>query len=113
MPSGVLEGKFALITGGSRGMGREMAVAYAMAGAAGLAITAAPGTDEQKSEIEDELKEVVAAIGAEGGKGIALLGDVANAEDCTRVVEETVKVFGALHILINNAGATMSRTLDD
>ena len=104
MPSGVLDGKFALITGGSRGMGREMAIAYAKAGAAGVAITAAPGTDEKGSEIEDELNEVLVAIEREGGKGIALLGDVAKAQDCTRVVEETIKGFGALHILINNAG---------
>ncbi len=104
MTEGVLKGKFALITGGSRGLGREMAVAYAKAGAAGIAITAAPGTDEQESEIQEELNEVLSAIEAEGGKAFALLGDVANAEDCTRVVEETVKSFGALHILINNAG---------
>ncbi len=104
MAGGVLEGKYALITGGSRGMGREMAIAYAKAGAAGIAITAAPGTDEQSSEIQDELNEVLAAVENEGGKCITLLGDVANTEDCIRVVEETVKAFGALHILINNAG---------
>ena len=96
MPSGVLDGKFALITGGSRGMGREMAIAYAKAGAAGVAITAAPGYDEKGSEIEDELNEVLVAIEGEGGKGIALLGDVAKANDCTRVVEETIKGFGTV-----------------
>ncbi|MBT3792340.1 MAG: D-threitol dehydrogenase, partial [Rhodospirillales bacterium] len=40
-----LSGKVAIITGGSRGLGREMACAYAAAGAAGIAITAAPGAD--------------------------------------------------------------------
>ena len=62
MPSGVLDGKFALITGGSRGMGREMAIAYAKAGAAGVAITAAPGTDEKGSEIEDELTRCLSPL---------------------------------------------------
>ncbi|MBK17640.1 MAG: hypothetical protein CMM52_02195 [Rhodospirillaceae bacterium] len=104
MADRVLEGKIALITGGSRGLGREMAVAYAKAGAAGIAITAAPGTDEQESEIQEELDEVLSAIQVEGSKGISLLGDVASADDCARVVEETVKEFGTLHILINNAG---------
>jgi len=101
---GVLNGKIALITGGSRGLGREMAVAYAKAGVAGLAITAAPGTDEQTAEIQEELDEVLSAVEAFGGKAITLLGDVTNAKDCAWVVEQTVKTFGALHILINNAG---------
>ncbi|MEE2655127.1 MAG: SDR family oxidoreductase [Pseudomonadota bacterium] len=104
MADKVLEGRFALITGGSRGLGKEMAIAYARAGAAGIVITAAPGSDETTAEINDELNDVLLAIEKENCKGIALVGDVSNAEDCKRVIEKTIRAFGALNILINNAG---------
>ena len=54
MASGILEGKIALITGGARGLGREMALAYAQAGAAGIAITAAPGSDEKSIRVKKQ-----------------------------------------------------------
>lgn len=99
-----LEGKVAIITGGSRGLGREMAIGFAAAGCAGVTITAAPGVDEATADIEAELNEVMAAVAHAAGKGLAIVADVANTEDCHRVVAETVKTFGALHILVNNAG---------
>ena len=57
MTEQALKGRVALITGGARGMGREMAVAYARAGAAGVCITAAPGSDETGDAIRAELDE--------------------------------------------------------
>jgi NAD(P)-dependent dehydrogenase (short-subunit alcohol dehydrogenase family) len=99
-----LSGKVAIITGGSRGLGREMACAYAAAGAAGIAITAAPGADEDRDGIDAELNAVIADIEKAGGKGLAIIADVADAADCQRTVDETLKAFGALHILVNNAG---------
>ncbi len=99
-----LEGKVAIITGGSRGLGREMAIAFAGAGCAGVTITAAPGSDEQTADIEAELDHTLAAVEHAGGNGLKVVADVANTDDCHRVVAQTVKTFGALHILVNNAG---------
>lgn len=98
-----LQGKVAIITGGARGLGREMAIAFAEAGAAGVTVTAAPGFDETAEGIEAEILETLAAVHEAGGEGLGCLADVADIEDCRRVVEETTGAFGDLHILVNNA----------
>ncbi len=103
MASKQLDGKVAIITGGSRGLGREMAIGFAAAGAAGVAITAAPGSDEAADLIQAELNEVLAEIETAGGQGIAILAEVSDAEDCKRVVYETIQAFGSIHIIVNNA----------
>ncbi len=101
-----LEGKVAIVAGASRGMGREIAVTYAAAGAKGVVVTAAPARDETRGAIEAELAEAVAAIDAAGGAGtgLGLVADATSFADCERVVAETVKTFGALHVLFHNAG---------
>jgi len=99
-----LDGKIVIITGASRGLGREMALGFAQAGALGVTITAAPASDEQTSAIQAELDDTIKAVEAAGGHSLALVADVASETDCERVVAETVERFGGLHILVNNAG---------
>ena len=93
--SGKLEGKVALITGGDSGIGRAVAVLFAREGA-DVAITHLP---EEKTDAQ-ESKE---AIEAEGRKGLAIEGDVRQSEFCRRAIDRTVKGFGKLDILVNNA----------
>lgn len=88
-----LKGKSALVTGSSRGLGAAIAVALAEAGAdvAVHGSQLAPATTEQK----------VLALGV---RSVALAGDVGEAAVCARLVDETVRHFGAIDILVNNAG---------
>jgi NAD(P)-dependent dehydrogenase (short-subunit alcohol dehydrogenase family) len=92
--SGKLEGKVALITGGDSGIGRAVAVLFAREGA-DVAVT-------YLTEEADALG-TVAAIEAEGRKGVALAGDVRNRRTCQRLVRDTVRRLGGLNVLVNNA----------
>lgn len=89
-----LDGRVALVTGAARGLGRTMAQALARAGAA-VAFVDLDGAERAAAEVAD-------APG--GGKVIGLVGDITRQEDCARTVAATRETFGALHILVNNAG---------
>jgi NAD(P)-dependent dehydrogenase (short-subunit alcohol dehydrogenase family) len=99
---GRLAGKVALITGGGTGIGRAVAVAFAREGAR----VAVAGRRVEK------LQEVVREIGALGGEGLTVACDVAAAAHAARAVRETVEHFGALHVLVNNAGALNAATVE-
>ncbi|MGD0266477.1 MAG: SDR family oxidoreductase [Candidatus Methylomirabilota bacterium] len=100
MASGDLSGKTAIVTGAGRGLGRAMALGLARAGA-NVVITAA--------RTRLELDAVVDGVAqAPPGRTVcALMADVTRDEDCRRVVSETIREFGAVHILVNNAGRGM------
>ncbi|MGF1938096.1 MAG: 3-oxoacyl-ACP reductase family protein [Nostoc sp. ChiQUE02] len=98
-----LTGKVALVTGGSRGLGAAIAKRLAHDGATvALTYTSSP----QKAD------EVVLAIEAAGGQGLAIRADSANVEAVKNAVAETVKAFGRLDILVNNAGVAALAPID-
>ncbi len=90
-----LEGRVALVTGGSRGIGRAICEALAAEGAA-VAVNYRSG--------KQQADEVVASITQAGGRAVAVAGDVAEYEQAEQIIARTVEGLGGLHILINNAG---------
>lgn len=90
-----LKGKVALITGGDSGIGRSVAVLYAREGA-NVAIVYLP-------EEEKDAKETAEHIEKEGGKSLLIPGDVKDSKFCDEAVEKTVKKFGKIDVLVNNA----------
>jgi NAD(P)-dependent dehydrogenase (short-subunit alcohol dehydrogenase family) len=91
-----LAGETAIVTGAGRGFGRAIAKGLAAAGAA-VTVTA---------RSKNQLDETVALIEREGGRALAVAGDVTNRADVARAVEAAEKKFGAATILVNNAGIT-------
>jgi NAD(P)-dependent dehydrogenase (short-subunit alcohol dehydrogenase family) len=92
--SGRLKGKIALITGGDSGIGRAVAVAMAREGAK-IAIV---DLEEHK-----DAEETVRLVADEGSEAIKFAGDIADESFCEQAVDDTVKTFGRLDILVNNA----------
>jgi len=90
-----LDGKVALVTGGSRGIGRGICIALARAGAY-VAIN--------YHEREDAAHDVLRELERLGSNAIVVQADVAVQDQVERMVKAVVKHFGALHILVNNAG---------
>jgi NAD(P)-dependent dehydrogenase (short-subunit alcohol dehydrogenase family) len=92
--SGKLEGMAAIVTGGDSGIGRAVAVLFAREGADVAILHLAEEVDA---------KETVAAVENEGRRAIAIAGDVKDPAFCERAVAKTVREFGRLDILVNNA----------
>jgi NAD(P)-dependent dehydrogenase (short-subunit alcohol dehydrogenase family) len=93
--SGKLQNKSALITGGDSGIGRSVAVLYAREGA-NVAIVYLPEEDKDARETAEHIER-------EGGKSLLIPGDVKDSKFCEEAIEKTVKEFGGLDVLVNNA----------
>ena len=99
-----LKGRSAIVTGGSKGIGFAIATRFLQSGA-DVAIV---------GRTKETLDEAVAALkkSANGGKVIGAQGDVGSAADLQRVYDETMKAFGKVDIIVNNAGTSRAMTFD-
>jgi 3-oxoacyl-[acyl-carrier protein] reductase len=97
MPERALQGQVALVTGGSRGIGRAVALALARDGA-GVAISYRARAEEAAA--------VVAELGRQGVESRSFQADLADPDAPARLVEAVVAGFGRLDVLVNNAGIT-------
>lgn len=107
--AGTCEGKVALVTGGSRGLGKAIAERLASEGAA-VAVTAR--TLDPDPRYVGSLRETCEGIRAAGGTAVAVQADLSRAEDRERLMAEVTEQVGAPDILVNNAAVTFLRPLD-
>ncbi|UJL45545.1 SDR family oxidoreductase [Virgibacillus sp. NKC19-16] len=98
-----LEGKTAIVTGGARGLGAQIAEIYAEGGANVVVCSRKYDACKEKSE---ELKKL-------GVDSLAFSCDVSNQDDIKKIVEGTLEHFGAIDILVNNSGATWGAPVVD
>jgi len=101
---GDLEGRRALVTGAGLGIGQGIALEFARQGARVVVHYAGSASGAA---------ETVAEIQRDGGEAYAVQGDLRLAVECTRVVDEALRLLGGLDILVNNAGVTRSQSFLD
>jgi NAD(P)-dependent dehydrogenase (short-subunit alcohol dehydrogenase family) len=101
--SGRLTGKYTLITGGSSGIGRACALAFAAEGAQVAVL----------GRRSDSLQRVVEEIAAQQGSAMAVVADVTDAAAVRHALEAIAERFPALHVLVNNAGTSYVGTIEE
>jgi 3-oxoacyl-[acyl-carrier protein] reductase len=97
-----MEGKVALVTGSSRGIGRAIALELALQGAKVVVNHRASA---------EQAAEVVAAIQTQGGEAVAMAADVSDFDQAQQLVKTTISSLGSIDILVNNAGTTRDKLL--
>jgi 3-oxoacyl-[acyl-carrier protein] reductase len=95
-----LEGKVAVVTGASRGLGRAIAEEFAKAGA-----------DLVVNYNKTPAQDLIDFAASQGRRAVAVQADVSQVADCERLIDEAIKSFGKIDILVNNAGITRDTLL--
>lgn len=103
-------GKVAIITGASRGVGKAVALAFAEMG---INVAVGAKTVESSRKTPGTIFETVEAIRERGAEAIAVQTDVRQEEQIRHLVEETLKAFNRIDIVVNNAGAIMWRPVEE
>ncbi|MFC3041859.1 SDR family oxidoreductase [Virgibacillus xinjiangensis] len=98
-----LSGKTAIVTGGGRGLGQQIAEGFAEAGARVVVC----------SRKEENCKEVSEALKKKGAESLAVACDVTDPDDVQRVIDRTVEEFGTIDILVNNSGTSWGAPVDE
>lgn len=93
----LMDGKVAVVTGASRGIGRAIALAMSREGAAVVI---------NYTSNEEAARETLTTVEAAGGRGVIVRANVAEAADCEKLVKAAIDNFGRIDILVNNAGIT-------
>jgi 3-oxoacyl-[acyl-carrier protein] reductase len=99
-----LQGKVAVVTGASKGIGASIAKELAAAGASVVV---------NYASAKDDADRVVASIKQKGGKAVAVQGDVSKEADVKRLFVETKEAFGAVDVLVNNAGVYAFQPIEE
>jgi NAD(P)-dependent dehydrogenase (short-subunit alcohol dehydrogenase family) len=107
---GALDGRVAVITGAGRGLGREHALLFAAEGAKVVVNDLGGGPDGSGSDLTPA-QEVAEEVRAAGGEAVANSDDVTSADGAERMIQQAIDEFGALHVLVNNAGILRDRTI--
>ena len=103
-----LEGRVAIVTGASSGIGRAVAVRFAAEGARTLLFDLQPG-----ARLDDEKPDTLDVIASDGGEAQFVAGDVTEPADVERAVASAVATYGAIDILVNNAGIFVRNAIVD
>ncbi|NRD24042.1 SDR family oxidoreductase [Winogradskyella litoriviva] len=99
-----LENKVIIVTGSSRGIGKEIAIQLAKNGATVIV---------NYSNSAEEAEETINTIISEGGNALAIKADVSDKKDVTNLFDKTITTYGKVDVLINNAGIMISKTIKD
>lgn len=98
----ILEGKIALVTGASRGIGKAIAITLAKAGA--KVVVNYAGSEAAALEVVKEIQDI-------GGQALAVQANVAVSADVEAMINQTIEQFGSIDVLVNNAGITRDTLL--
>ena len=108
MTEGTIKGKIVLITGSSRGIGREIAIAASQKGAVVVCVARTMVDAEERGSLTDTVNK----INSVGGKALAIACDLTKSEDINNMIRKILDTFGRIDILVNNAGIYTSGLIE-